>query len=76
MSVGAISSANPFLEYVSKGGNPVKIVISDSHQHCNVCGQRTHSLFILTFNLVTCQLCFDFLLNCNYFNEAEPIELN
>lgn len=75
MPIGVMSAANPFLEYVSKGENPVKILISDSLQHCNVCGRKTHSLFILTFNLVACQLCFDFLLNCNYFNKVEEIEL-
>ncbi len=72
----AMGSANPFLEFVSRGGNPVKIVISDSHQHCMVCGHKSHSLFILTFNMVTCHRCYDFLLNCNYFSDAEEIELN
>lgn len=74
--MSTISSGNPFLEFVTKAGNPVKIVVSDSHQHCSICGEKSHSLFILTFNMVTCQPCYDFLLNCNYFNEAEPIELN
>jgi hypothetical protein len=71
----AIASANPFLEFVSRGGNPLKNVISEFPQHCTVCGHKSHSLLILTFNMVTCQSCYDFILNCNYFN-AEPIELN
>lgn len=71
-----IASANPFLEFVSRSKNPLKIVISYSLQPCSVCGQKSYSLFILTFNMVTCQPCFDFLLGCNYFTEEEPIELN
>jgi hypothetical protein len=69
----AIVGANPFLEFVSKGDNPLKILITESPNKCNLCGGESKSLYILSFNYLACQVCFDFALSCNYFNELDAI---
>lgn len=71
MMAAAMVAANPFLEFVSKGENPLKILITEFGNKCNLCEGKSKSLYILTFNYLACQVCFDFALRFNYFNTAE-----
>lgn len=72
----AIVGANPFLEFVSKGDNPLKILITEIGNKCNLCEGKSKSLYILSFNYLACQVCFDFALSCNYFSASDPIVLD
>ncbi len=69
-------TADPFLEFVSVGDNPLKILITESGSKCNLCEGKSKSLYILSFNYLACQVCFDFALSCNYFSASDPIALN
>jgi hypothetical protein len=69
-------TANPFLEFVSKGDNPLKILISEFGNKCNLFEGKSKSLYILSFNYLACQACFDFALSCNYFSASDPIVLD
>jgi hypothetical protein len=76
MPLPGIAFSNPFLEFVSKGDNPLKILITETLNRCYLCGHESKSLFILTFNKLACQVCFDFVLSCNFFNDTIPLDLN
>ena len=73
MLTAANVAADPFLEFVSKGDNPLKILITEFGNKCNLCEGKSKSLYILSFNYLACQVCFDFALSCNYFNASDPI---
>lgn len=75
MSSYAIATASPFLQFVSKGNNPLNILVTELPGHCYLCNHASTSLFILTFNKLACQGCFDFALSCNFFDDKIPIEL-
>jgi hypothetical protein len=69
-------ATDPFLEFVSKGDNPLKILITESGNKFNLCEGKSRSLYILSFNYLACQVCFDFALSCNYFSASKPIASN
>ena len=71
----AIGTAEPFLQFVSKGNNPITIFISESTNKCKICEKESNTLYVLTYNFLACQVCFDFIVSCNYFNDSEPIKL-
>ena len=74
MSSYAIATASPFLQFVSKGDNPVHILTTELPGQCYLCNHASRSLFILTFNKLACHVCFDFALSCNFFNDLSPID--
>ena len=67
---------DPFLQFVTNGGNPLTFLITEDPKQCCLCKHESRSLFILTFNKLACQGCFDFALNCNFFEQSNPIDLN
>ena len=76
MATTANATANPFLEFVSKGDNPLKILITEFGNKCNLCEGKQKSLYILSFNYLACEVCFEFALSCNYFAPSAPIVFN
>jgi hypothetical protein len=76
MSSYAIATASPFMQFVSRGNNPLNILVTELPGHCYLCNHESKSLFILTFNMLACQGCFDFALSCNFFNNIGPIDHN
>lgn len=73
MLITTNATANPFLEFISKGDSPLKILVTEFGGECNLCGGKSKSLYILSFNYLACQVCFDFALSCNYFGVSDPI---
>lgn len=73
MLTSASVTANPFLEFISKGDNPLKILITEFGNKCNLCEGKSKSLYILSFNYLACQVCFDFALSCNFFGDSDPL---
>jgi len=76
MSISRANTADPFLEFATNGNNPLTILITEFPNQCCLCRHESRTLFILTFNKLACQGCFDFALNCNFFDQTDQIDLN
>lgn len=76
MNAFAHPTGHPLLESTSLNKeNQLRIFLSNEYMRCHICRVESKANYLVCFNIVACQVCFDFIVNLS-FNHIEYKEIN